>query len=192
MGIQQGSTVVSPTKDQGCGKRLYAMPLIYWGRVTHLCVSKITSIGSDNGLSPGRRQAIFWTTTGILLIWPWGTNFSETFIEIHTFLFKKIYLKLSSAKVAAISSRGDELMCGELWYSQFGSNWTTRLPRPFWYNASSIQTPQAIVWLRTLIWYRSIRWSTYCEISNKNTKHRNTTVFDIPHVSVCNGLYSIL
>ena len=34
-------------------------------------------IGSDNGLSPGRRQAIIWTNTGILLIRPLGTNFSE-------------------------------------------------------------------------------------------------------------------
>ena len=28
---------------------------IHWGRVTHICVSKLTIIGSDNGLSPGRR-----------------------------------------------------------------------------------------------------------------------------------------
>ena len=27
-----------------------------------------TNIGSDNGLSPGRRQAINWTNAGILLI----------------------------------------------------------------------------------------------------------------------------
>ena len=32
--------------------------LTQWGRVTHKCVSKITIIGSDNGLSPGWRQAI--------------------------------------------------------------------------------------------------------------------------------------
>ena len=31
---------------------------INWGRVTHICVSKQTSLGSDNSLSPGRRQAI--------------------------------------------------------------------------------------------------------------------------------------
>ena len=47
------------------------------GRVTHICVSKLASIGSDNGLSPGRRQAIIWTNDGILLIEPLGTNFSE-------------------------------------------------------------------------------------------------------------------
>ena len=28
------------------------------GRVTYICVSKIIIIGSDNGLSPGRHQAI--------------------------------------------------------------------------------------------------------------------------------------
>ena len=32
--------------------------LTNWGRVTHMCVSKPTIIGSDNGLSPDRRQAI--------------------------------------------------------------------------------------------------------------------------------------
>ena len=66
--------------------------------MTHICVSKLTIIGSDNGLSPGRRQAIIWTNAGILLMGPLRTNFNETSIETHTFSFKKIYLKLSSAK----------------------------------------------------------------------------------------------
>ena len=35
--------------------------LTHWGRVIHICVSKLTIIGLDNGLSPGRRQDIFWT-----------------------------------------------------------------------------------------------------------------------------------
>ena len=51
--------------------------LTHWGRVTHICVGNLTTIGSDIGLSPGRRQAIIWTNTGILLIGPLGTNFSE-------------------------------------------------------------------------------------------------------------------
>ena len=72
--------------------------LTHWGRVTHICVGKLTIIGSDNGLSPGRHQAIIWTNTGILLIGPWGTNFSEILIKILTFLFKKMCLKVSSAK----------------------------------------------------------------------------------------------
>ena len=72
--------------------------LTQWGRATHICVGNLTIIGSYNGLSPGRRQAITWTNVGILLIGPLGTNFSEMLIEIHTFSFKKIYLKMSSGK----------------------------------------------------------------------------------------------
>ena len=74
------------------------MLLTHWGRVTHICVSKLTIIGSDNGLSPDRRQAIIWTNAGILLIGPYGTNFSEILIEILTFSFTKMSLKVSSAK----------------------------------------------------------------------------------------------
>ena len=70
----------------------------HWGRVTHICVSKLTIIGSDNGLSPGRRQAIIWTNAGILLIGPLGTNFNEILIGIQTFSFQKMHLKMSSAK----------------------------------------------------------------------------------------------
>ena len=72
--------------------------LTHWGRVMHICISKITIIGSDNGLSPDRRQAIIWTNAGLLLIGPLGTNFNEILIEILTFAFKKMRLKVSSAK----------------------------------------------------------------------------------------------
>ena len=72
--------------------------LTHWGRVTHICIINLTIIGPDNGLSPGRRQAIIWTNAGILLIGPWGTNFSGILISIQTFSFKKMYLKMSSAK----------------------------------------------------------------------------------------------
>ena len=72
--------------------------LTHWGRVTHICICNLTIIGSDNGLSPGRCQAITWTNVGIVLIGPLGTNFSEMLIEIHTFSFKKIHLKMSSGK----------------------------------------------------------------------------------------------
>ena len=68
----------------------------HWGRVTHICVSKLIIIGSDNGLSPGRRQAIIWTNAGILLIGPLGTNFSEISSKIHIFSFNKMHLKKSS------------------------------------------------------------------------------------------------
>ena len=72
--------------------------ITHWGRVTHICVGNLTIIVSDNGLSPDRRQAIIWTNAGILLIGTLGTNFGEFFIEIRTFSFKKMGLKVSSAK----------------------------------------------------------------------------------------------
>ena len=73
-----------------------ANELTHWGRATHICVNKLTTIGPDNGLSPGRRQAIIWTIAGILLIGPLGKNFSEILIGIQTFSFKKMQLKMSS------------------------------------------------------------------------------------------------
>ena len=57
-----------------------------------------TIIDSDNGLSPGQRQAIIWTNAGILLIGLLGTNFSEILIKIYAFSFKKMHLKVSSGK----------------------------------------------------------------------------------------------
>ena len=72
--------------------------LTHWDRVIHICISKLTIIGSDNGLSPGWCQAIIWTNAGILLIGPLGISFSEILIAIHTFSFKKMHLKMSSAQ----------------------------------------------------------------------------------------------
>ena len=77
---------------------VWAALLTHWGRVTHICVSKLTITGSANGLSPGRRQAIIWNNAGILLIGPLGRNFNEILIEIHTISCKKIHLKMSSGK----------------------------------------------------------------------------------------------
>ena len=82
----------------GGGGMNLTIVLTHWGRVMHICVGKLTIIGSGNGLSPGRRQAIIWTNAGILLIGPLGTNFSEILIEIQTFSLRKIRLKMSSAK----------------------------------------------------------------------------------------------
>ena len=65
-------------------------PLTHWGRETHICVSKLTIIGSDN--------AIIWTNAGILLIGPLGINFSDNLIAINTFSFEKMHVKMSSEK----------------------------------------------------------------------------------------------
>ena len=68
------------------GQRSNLVQLIHWGRMTHICVSS---------QSPSRRQAIIETNAGIL-IWPLGTSFSEILIEILTFPFKKMRLKVSA------------------------------------------------------------------------------------------------
>ena len=70
----------------------------HWGWVTNIYISNITIIGSDNGLWPGRCQAIIWTNAWILLIGLLGTNFSEILIKNRIFSFKKMLLKMSSGK----------------------------------------------------------------------------------------------
>ena len=54
------------------------------------------SIGTNNGLSPIRHQAIILTNAGLLSIGLLGTNYSESLIKIQTFSFTKMHLKLSS------------------------------------------------------------------------------------------------
>ena len=72
----------------------YQTVLTQWGRVMHICVGNVSIIGSDNGLSPARRQATIWTNVGILL----GTNFSDIFFQVHAF-------ENVVSKMAAILSR---------------------------------------------------------------------------------------
>ena len=86
-------------RQSGVCPRVIDAPLsTHWGKVTQIGVSKLNIIGSDNGLSPGRRQAIIWTSAGIFSIWCLWTNFSEVAIEIHTFLFQKMVVQMSFAK----------------------------------------------------------------------------------------------
>ena len=79
--------------------------LTHRGRVTHICVSKLTIIVSDNVLSPRWRQAIIWTIAAILLIRNLRTNFSEIFSEIHAFSLQKKAFENVVCKMASISSR---------------------------------------------------------------------------------------
>ena len=102
-------------------KTCVTIALTHWDRVTHICVGNLTIIGPDNGLSPGRRQAIIWPNAGILLFGPrpWGTNFSEISIGIQTFSFEKMHLKLSSAKwrpfCLGLNVLSQIWLCGTKW-----------------------------------------------------------------------------
>ena len=60
--------------------------------MTHICASKLTIIGSDNGLSPGLNQC--WN----IVNWTRGNKLQWISIEIQTFSFKKMHLKMSSGK----------------------------------------------------------------------------------------------
>ena len=93
------------------------------GRVTHICVSKLTIIGSNNSLSPGQCKAIIWTSAGKLSIRPLGTNFSEIIIKIYIFI-KKNAFEIVVRKLVAILSRpqfvNDQALQGhqQPWYRQ--------------------------------------------------------------------------
>ena len=92
--------------------------LTHWYRVTHTCVNDITSIGSDNGLSPGRRQAIIKTNAEISLISLLGTNFSEFLVEILIFSFKKMRLNiLSRPQWVELNKLENEHALGNVWNS---------------------------------------------------------------------------
>ena len=69
----------------------HCITLTHWGWVTHICVSELTIIGSDNGLSPGRRQAIIWTSAGILLIGPLGHVYRNSYNFIQENPFENVW-----------------------------------------------------------------------------------------------------
>ena len=58
---------------------------------------KLAIIGSDNGLSPGRRQAIIETNAGMLLIGPLRANFNENlYISIQENAFENVIWKMTA------------------------------------------------------------------------------------------------
>ena len=100
--------------------------------MTHICVNEPTIIGSDNGLLPGCCQAIIWTNAEILLIGPLGTNFSEILIEIYTFSFKKMHMKMLSGKwwpschgLNVSKKSGTYLFLTSISYCQYHGGWCT-------------------------------------------------------------------
>ena len=110
--------------------------LTHWGQVAHMCVGNLTIIGSDNGLSPGRRQVIIWTSVGILLIWRLGTNASETLIEIIALSFRKMRLNVSFAK-----------------------------RQPFYLGLNVSKMPFRVIGRRATIWDHRLHWAGFdCEL----------------------------
>ena len=93
--------------------------LTHWGRVTHICVGNLPIIGSDNGLSPDRRQAIIWTNAGIRNKFQW--NFNQNYnIFIQENAFENVVWK-----TAAILSRPQcvKLTKRSNWSPRDGCRW---------------------------------------------------------------------
>ena len=81
---------------QNVGHFVQASMWTYWGRVMYICVSRLTIIGSDNGLTPGRHQAIMWTIAGKLFIGPLGFHWNLN--QNSYILIQEMHLKMSSRK----------------------------------------------------------------------------------------------
>ena len=79
--------------------------LTHWWRVTHICVGKLTIIGSDNDLSPGRCQAIIWTNAAILLIWTLSNKLQWKFNYNWNIFIKKNAFENVVWEMSAILSR---------------------------------------------------------------------------------------
>ena len=61
--------------------------LTHWSRVTHLCVSKLSILGSDNGLSPRRRQDFlnqYWDIVNLTLGNKLQWNLNRNLIYFHS------------------------------------------------------------------------------------------------------------
>ena len=66
---------------------IHTFELTHRGRVTHICVSKLTISGSDH--------VIIWTRAGISTIITLGTNSNEILSQIHAFALSKMHFKMS-------------------------------------------------------------------------------------------------
>ena len=135
--------------------------LTHWGRVTHICFRKLTIIGSDNGLSPGRRPAIIWTNTEYCQLDPWeqtSVKFSVKFIYFHwENAFENVVHKWRPFcfGLNVLSNMGLMMMMMMTmkmrWWSTCGASWTVSLAkyisphRPIWSTCSA-----AKIWGETM------------------------------------------
>ena len=84
--------ITSAHCTEQCLNQVHDALWTHWGWVMHICVGKLTTIGSDNGLSLVEAKSL----TEPMLIGPLGTKFREIFIEIHIVSLNKVHLKMSS------------------------------------------------------------------------------------------------
>ena len=99
--ISEREGVVTFCYNQNIRKDIYIHSpiLTNWGWVTHIPISELTIIGSDNGLSPGRRQTITWTNIN----WNLRKKLHWHFKQNSYIFVQKLHLKMSCAMVAILS-----------------------------------------------------------------------------------------
>ena len=101
--------------------RMTHLPLLTrWGRVMHICVVKLTNLGSYNGWLPDRHQASILTNAGMLLIGPlgkkleWNLNRSLCiFVQENTFenIVWKMAAILSQPQYVKVRSWNNGMRC---------------------------------------------------------------------------------
>ena len=89
--------------------------LTHWGQVTHIYISKLTIIGSDNGFLPGLCQAIIWTNDNILPITSQGTYFNDILIQENAIVVSKMAAILSRTQCVKACIIITELTWGYWW-----------------------------------------------------------------------------
>ena len=96
--------------------------------MTHICVGKLTIIGSDNDLSPERLQAIIWTNAGILLIGPLEENTFENVVCEMLFISSRPQcVKVEILLIFTYDMEVNDLL--ELRALPFSSAYLTKAPR---------------------------------------------------------------
>ena len=106
------------------GLKIHVCEVLNSLRLSDAYMCNLNTIGSDNGLWPGRHQAIIWTNAWMLLIGPVETHALKSYIKIHTFSLKKMFLKMSSVKWQPFCPWEDDLNkceCNFLFFSSCSS-----------------------------------------------------------------------
>ena len=76
-----------------------------WEYISSTMAEHLTIIGSDNGLSPSRRQPIIWTNDGILLIRPLGKKLQWNFNRNPNIFIRENAFEIVVCEMVAILSR---------------------------------------------------------------------------------------
>ena len=95
----------------------------------HICISKVTVIGPDIGLSPERRQAILWTNAGILFIGTLGTKIQWNLKQnSYIFILENAFENVI-CEIAGILSRSQCVNLSIRWVLRDGGKIETTKPQ---------------------------------------------------------------